>query len=97
MQKLFPTLSPNNFDMPIPPGAHLQEWCEEHNMELTKATKRLSLSITAFENLISGQQILDRTLADKLSDLTRVPTSLWLNLENLYRSKLTGRGDSYES
>lgn len=88
MQTPPPDLPEPDFDGPFPSGEHLLEWCEERQVSLPEAAARLDLSAAAFDKLLNGQLTLDPPLADKLAILTRVPASVWLNLESLYRAEL---------
>lgn len=93
MQSLPPDLPKTPFDDHLPPGEHLLEWCEERQLSLAEAASRLDLSARDLEHLLSGQLTLNPPLADKLAQLTRVPASLWLNLESLYHHSLKKRND----
>lgn len=78
-------------DWTIAPGETLREWIEEHGLSARVAAKTAGLDREVFERLLVGDEPLTEDIAVRLTGLTTVPASFWLNFERRYRDDL-GRG-----
>lgn len=72
----------------IPPSATILEQLKDRNMTQKQLGSFLELSDEKMSLLMKGELELTQDVADQLEDALGIPSSLWLNLEGMYRDKL---------
>ena len=75
-------------DTVYPPGETLVEWLDEHGMTQVELAARLGLSAEHVNQIANGSAAITTRTALGLEQVTRVPASLWSNLELNYRAHL---------
>lgn len=81
----FTTFDP---DWMIAPGETIREWLEENGLSVRVGAKAAGIEREAFARLLVGDEPLTKEIAARLSALTFVPASFWLNHERRYRDDL---------
>lgn len=75
----------------IHPGEHLAEELIESGMSATELAHKLSVPRYRVTETLNGQQPVTRDMALRLAHFFGTSTEFWLNLQSLYRSRLTKR------
>ena len=72
-----------------PPGASIKEQLETRGMSLKEFAFRMGLSEKHVSRLINGDVQLTKEMACQLEMVLGLPSRFWINLEAIYREKLT--------
>lgn len=78
----------------VHPGAHLDEKLEELGMSQAELSRRTGLSQKHISQLINGEVSLSPKTALLLERVTKMPASLWNNLESRWQTHLFAQNDS---
>ena len=74
--------------MPIPPGATIEEQLEDHGMAAEELATEMDCDLDHVHQLLDGACPLTYEDAGKLEEVLGPPIQFWLNLQELYESKL---------
>lgn len=74
-------------DYTIPPGATIQEWMDDSQVNHLDMAGRLEMSGSDLVNLLAGVTEITDSLAEKLEKVTQIPATMLTSLESSYRSK----------
>lgn len=80
----------------VHPGAHLDEKLEELGMSQAELSRRTGLSQKHISQLINGEVSLSPKTALLLERVTKMPASLWNNLESRWQTHLMAQNDSLQ-
>lgn len=76
-------------DWVVAPGEILAELLEGRSSSVrAEVMKILNISPDEFEALLAGRLALNQPVAEALEAASRIPSSLWLQLEQAYRDGL---------
>lgn len=70
------------------PGSYVEEIVEDLNITQAEFAKRLELSPKTVSKIISGEDSISATTADKLAKITGISLQTWLNLQANYDAKV---------
>jgi HTH-type transcriptional regulator / antitoxin HigA len=71
-----------------PPGETVQDLMEEHGWTEAQLVQQLGLSQDFVSELISGEALLNETVALRLHEVLGAPVSFWLVREAKYREQV---------
>jgi plasmid maintenance system antidote protein VapI len=78
-----------NPDWVIHPGETLREWREENHLPASAAAMACArMPVALYRGIEAGTAPIDEDVAAALAHGTRVPATLWLNLERTFRAGL---------
>lgn len=72
----------------IYPGITIKEQLDNRNMTQKEFALRMGMSEKHISKLINGEVILTPEVAARLEMVFAIPSSFWMNLENIYRDRL---------
>lgn len=79
----------DNTILAIPPGETIQELLEDRSISQENFASMMNISADQAIRLISGEAAITAEMALQLEQVFGVPQTFWLNLESIYRRKLT--------
>ncbi len=76
-------------DWVVEPGATLREWRESNHLSIpAAATACAGMPVALYKRIETGGERITEDIAKGLEWGTRIPASLWLNLERAFRAGL---------
>jgi len=78
-------------DWVSPPGDTIADVLTELNWSQSELATHLEVSLSAIEQLIKGELIIDNKLASNLAKVLGGTKKFWLTRESQYRKKLSKR------
>lgn len=69
----------------VPAGEHIQDWLDQHNMNVAELALRTNISRSILYKIIKGENPITSETAAKLQSVTNVSAEFWLNLESIYQ------------
>lgn len=75
-------------DYAVPTGDFIEEWLDDNEMSQAELSRRMGVSSKHVSKLVNGAAPLSPEVALKLSLVTGVPQSHWMNLEARYQADL---------
>jgi len=79
---------------PIHPGEHLAEEFSELGISTAEAARHLGIPATRVTEILNGEGSITSDVAARLASWFNTSTQFWLNLQQLYESRLTSRAPS---
>ena len=73
----------------IPPGYTIKEQLDDRGIKQKEFALRMEMSEKHISKLINGEVLLTTDMALRLEMVLGISAQFWLNLENIYREKLT--------
>lgn len=69
----------------VPAGEHIQDWLDQHNMNVAELALRTDISRSILYKIIKGENPITSETAAKLQSVTDISAEFWLNLESIYQ------------
>lgn len=69
----------------VPAGEHIQDWLDQHNMNVAELALRTDISRSILYKIIKGENPITSETASKLQSVTNISAEFWLNLESIYQ------------
>jgi plasmid maintenance system antidote protein VapI len=80
---------PFNPDWVVNPGETLREWREMNHLPVSAAAIACArMPVALYTGVEAGTEPITTEIADALAYGTRIPATLWLNLERIFRAGL---------
>jgi len=73
-------------DLAIHPGDFLEETIEEIGMSQVELANKLGRSVQVVNEIIKGKRSITSAMALELEKVLRIPSHIWIGLENEYRT-----------
>ncbi|MGT2960467.1 HigA family addiction module antitoxin [Streptococcus caballi] len=70
------------------PGSYVEDIIDDMNMSQKEFAERLGVSPKTVSKIVNGEESISKDTANKLSKLTGISITTWLNLQNTYDMKL---------
>lgn len=70
------------------PGSYVEDIIDDMNMSQKEFAERLGVSPKTISKIVNGEESISKDTANKLSKLTGISITTWLNLQNTYDMKL---------
>ena len=72
----------------IRPGAHLQEWLDQHEVSVNQFVSRSGLGYHVVSGVLDGSRRINKAVAAALTQVTGIAECFWLQAETNYRRDL---------